>query len=166
MIRQEICEALYALPNGVVQPRRRSVLKPIVVALIGVVIIALDLLCVSSDNDALTMMLIVVGGSLTLCGLLVVVMRIASNEQVPYHTPSKSYMNCRERHYSHSNLAELQAAIAMRDTERIESIKESNISAITLAECCTRDGSIIARAIFEYENYEDRLVGKVEIDQR
>ena len=163
MIRQEICEALYALPNGVVKPRRRSVLKPIVVALIGFAIIALDTLCIRSDNDALTMLLIVTGGSLVLCGLLVAVMRIASDEQVPYHTPSKSYMRCRERHYTHDKLAELQTAVAMHDTERIESIETSNISAITLAECMTRDGSIVALALYEYENYEDRLVGRVKI---
>ena len=163
MIRQEICEALYALPNGVVEPRRRSVLKPIVVTLIGFAIIALDLLCIRSENDALTMLLIVTGGSLALCGLLVAVMRIASDEQVPYHTPSKSYMNCRERHYTHDKLTELQTAVAMHDTDRIESIKTSNISSITLAECSTHDGSIVALAIYEYENYEDRLVGRVKL---
>ena len=38
MIAHEICEALYALPGGAVEPRRRSIFKPAMFAIVGVVL--------------------------------------------------------------------------------------------------------------------------------
>lgn len=163
MIRHEICEALYALPNGVVQPRRRSVVKPLCIALMGVVAMVANVLFTGFSNDALSMLLIVLGVSFILYGIIVTMMRLIGNEQVPYHTPSGGYMNYRERYYSREALAELTAAIAKHDKERIDSVKTSSISAITLAECSTKDCSVTAYALYEYDNYEDRLVGEVKI---
>ena len=51
----------------------------------------------------------------------------------------------------------------MHDIEHIDSIETSSISAITLAECSTKDGTMVAYALYEYDNYEDRLVGEVKI---
>lgn len=166
MIRQEVCEALYALPNGVVQPRRRSITMSAIIAIVGAALLAAYFLLFSSNSGALGMSLIVVGGALLIYGLVVAVVRIASNDTVPYHTATKSYMSYRERFYAHENAAELKAAIAANDRERIEKIATSNVSALTLAECCTKDGSIVALALYEYANYEDRLTDKVTIIRR
>ena len=163
MIRYEICEALYALPNGVVQPRRRSVVKPLCIALAGVAVVVANVMFTGFSNDTLSMLLTVVGASLMLYGLVVTMMRVAGDERVPYHTPSNRYMEYRERCYSREELAELTDAIANHDTARIDNIKTSSISAITLAECSTKDGTLVAYALYEYDNYEDRLVGKVKI---
>lgn len=161
MIRQDICEALYALPNGVVQPRRRSVMMPMIVALVGTVLLAAYFVMLNGNAGALSMSLIVVGGTLVLYGLVVTVVRIASNDTVPYHAPTKSYMSYRERLYAHENGAKLKEAVAAGNLKRIEEIETSNVSSLTLAECCTKDGSIVALALYEYTNYEDRLSGKV-----
>ena len=166
MIRQGVCEALYALPNGVVQPRRRSVMMPIIIALVGVVLLVVNFLVLSSNDGALGMTLIVVGGALLLYGSVVTVMRIASSETVPYHPTTKSYMSYCERFYTHENAAELKAALAANDLKRIEKITTSNVSALTLAECRTKDGAIVALALYEYACYEDRLSGEVTIIQR
>lgn len=163
MIRQDICEALYALPNGVVQPRRRSVMMPLVIALVGVALLAAYFVMLNGNAGALGMSLIVAGGTLVLYGLVVTVVRIASNDTVPYHAATKSYMIYRERLYAHENGAMLKEAVAAGDLKRIEAIETSNVSALTLAECRTKDGSIVALALYEYANYEDRLAGEVTI---
>ncbi len=166
MIRQEICEALYALPNGVVAAQRRSVAMPIVIALVGAALLAAYFVMLDGTAGALSMSLIVAGGTLVLYGLVATVVRIASNDTVPYHTPTKSYMSYRERLYAHESGAKLKEAVAAGDLKRIEEIETSNISALTLGECRTKDGSIVALALYEYTNYEDRLSGEVTIIQR
>lgn len=163
MIRQDICEALYALPNGVVQPRRRSVVRPLCITLIGVAVMVANVIFTGFSNDTLSMLLVVVGVSLVLYGIIAIMMRMVGDERVPYHTPSRCYMKYRERYYSHEKLAELESALSVQDIEHIDSIETSSISAITLAECTTKDSAMVAYALYEYDNYEDRLVGKVKI---
>ena len=163
MIRQDICEVLYALPNGVVQPRRRSVVRPLCITLIGVAVMVANVIFTGFSNDALSMLLVVVGVSLVLYGIIAIMMRMVGDERVPYHTPSRCYMKYRERYYSHEKLAELESALSVQDIEHIDSIETSSISAITLAECTTKDSAMVAYALYEYDNYEDRLVGEVKI---
>ena len=57
----DICEALYALPGGVVEPRRRPIVKPMAIAILGIVLLAIDIVAVAEESDALSMMLIVSG---------------------------------------------------------------------------------------------------------
>ena len=163
MIRQEICEALYALPNGVVQPRRRPITKPIISAITGIALLIATIFIPSTKDGILEMALIVGGGALMLYGWCVMMVRIINNDKVPYHTPTKSYMSYRERFYTHDKIEELKAAIATKDYNRLESIETSNISALTVTECRTKDGSIVALALYEYAIYEDILVDKVTI---
>ena len=165
MIRQEICEALYALPNGVVQPRRRPITKPVITAIMGVALLLIALLMPSTKEGTLEMALIVGGGVLMLYGLCVVMIRYINHDTVPYHTPSKSYMSYRERYYTQDKAAELKAAIADKDYNRLEAIETSNISALIVAECRTKDGSIVALALYEYAIFEHLMVGKVAITQ-
>ncbi len=165
MIRQEICEALYALPNGVVQPRRRPITRPVITAIVGIALLIAALLMPSTKEGTLEMALIVGGGVLMLYGLCVVMIRYINHDTVPYHTPSKSYMSYRERYYTLDKAAELKAAIADKDYNRLEAIETSNISALIVAECRTKDGSIVALALYEYAIFEHLMVGKVAITQ-
>lgn len=166
MIRQEICEALYALPNGVVQPRRRQITRPVITATVGVALLLTALLMPSTKEGMLEMALIIGGGALLLYGLCVVVMmRYISHDTAPYHTPSKSYMSYRERYYTLDKAAELKAAIAAKDYNSLEAVETSNISTLIVAECRSKDGSIVALALYEYAIFEHIMVNKVTIIQ-
>jgi hypothetical protein len=50
--------------------------------------------------------------------------------------------------------------------QRIDILRTSNISALTLAEYRTKDGSLRALALYEYIDYEDRLVSEVTIIEK
>ena len=45
----EICEALYALPGGVVEARRRPIIKPIATILIGIVLLVINFVAIDSS---------------------------------------------------------------------------------------------------------------------
>ena len=88
----EISEALYALPGGVVEARRRPIFKPMALALVGVVLLIINTVAIDSSMEALSMLLLVAGVGLAGYGIVVSAMRLVSDERVPYHTPSKRYM--------------------------------------------------------------------------
>ena len=165
MIRQEICEALYALPNGVVQPRRRPIKRPVITAIVGVALLITALLMPSTKEGMLEMALIIGGGVLMFYGLYVVMMRYINNDTAPYHTPSRSYMSYRERYYTIDKSAELKAAIAAKDYNRLEAVETSNISTLIVAECRSKDGSIVALALYKYAIFEHLMVDRVTIIQ-
>jgi hypothetical protein len=161
----EICEALYALPGGVVEARRRPIIKPIATILIGIVLLVINFVAIDSSMEALSMLLLVLGVGVMIYGIIVVVMRCGSDEQVPYHTPSKSYMRYSERFYDRSQLGKLQSAIESGDRSAIDSIPTSNISAIILACYRSANGSIVAYGLYHYVDMEYCLIGDVTIKE-
>lgn len=161
----EICEALYALPGGVVESRRHPIFKPVALVLIGIVLLVINFVAIDSSMEALSMLLLVLGVGLMIYGIIVVVMRRGSEEDVPYHTPSKSYMRYSERYYDHSQLGKLQSAIESGARSEIDSIDTSNISAIILACYRSADGSIVAYGLYHYVDMEYCLIGDVAIHE-
>ena len=159
----EICEALYALPGGVVEARRRPIFKPVALVLIGIVLLVINFVAIDSSMEALSMLLLVLGVGVMIYGIIVVVMRCGSEEQVPYHTPSKSYMRYSEKYYDRSQLETLQSALLRNDENALSSIATSNISAITLVCYRSVDSSIVAYALYQYVDMEYCMIGDVYI---
>lgn len=159
----EICEALYALPGGVVVERRRPIFKPMIFALLGVVLLVVNIVVVDSSMETLCILLMVLGVGLLGYGVVVVAMRLMSDERVPYHTPSKRYMSYTESYYDRSHLAELQRAVARGDESAIASIETSNVAAITLVSYRATDNSLAAYALYHYVDMEYCLIGEVTI---
>ena len=153
------------MPNGVVQPRRRPIKRPVITAIVGVALLITALLMPSTKEGMLEMALIIGGGVLMLYGLCVVMMRYINHDTAPYHTPSRSYMSYRERYYTIDKSAELKAAIADKDYNRFEAVETSNISTLIVAECRSKDGSIVALALYEYAIFEHLMVDRVTIIQ-
>lgn len=161
----EISKALYALPGGVVEARRRPIFKPIALALVGVVLLIINTVAIDSSMEALSMLLLVAGVGLAGYGIVVSAMRLVSDERVPYHTPSKRYMCYSERYYDRSQLKALQSALKRGDEDALASIPTSNISAITLVCYRSKDGSIVAYALYHYVDMEYCMIGDVYIKQ-
>ena len=160
MISHDICEALYALPDGGVEPRRRSVLSPIAIAILGLALMLIYALGIEDDAGAVGMILMVSGITMLLYGVLVTITRLCSEPNTPYHKGS-GYMRYRERYYDRSLVVELTKAVNSNDANAINKLPTTNISGVTLAEYRTKDGSIVAYAIYEYIDFAPRLVGKV-----
>lgn len=159
----EICEALYALPGGVVEPRRRPIVKPLMIAILGIVLLIINSVVVDSSIEALSMFLIVAGVGLLGYGIVVVAMRRMSDERVPYHKPTKRYMYYTESYYDRDHLAEVQRALASGNESALAAIETSNIAAITLVGYRSADNSIAAYALYQYIDMEHCIIGDVKI---
>lgn len=159
----EICEALYALPGGVVESRRRPIFKPLTVTLLGMGLLIINFVAIDSSMEALSMLLLVAGVGLIGYGIVVTAMHLTSDERVPYHTPSKRYMRYSEKYYDRSQLETLQSALLRNDENALSSIATSNISAITLVCYRSVDSSIVAYALYQYVDMEYCMIGDVYI---
>ena len=163
MITGDICKALYALPTGVVAARRQSVCRPTVIALVGAALLVLNFVLVDDKSGAMGMSLMVAGITMLIYGVVIAIVHLMSDRRVPYHKTTKRYMRFRERYYDREQLAELQKAVARGDRAGIEALPQGNVAAITLVECYAHDRSIVAYAIYEYTNFDNKLIGEVKL---
>lgn len=162
-MRLDICEALYALPGGVVVARRRSMMKPIVYLCLGIVLCIINFVAVEDKNGALGMLLMVCGISLVAYGIFAIIARFADSEGVPYDTEARRYMVRRERYFDHELLKPLSDAVARGDREAIDSMPTTNVARLTLVEYRTPGTNRTAWAIYEYVDFSNRLYGEVKI---
>lgn len=160
---EDICRALYALPAGVVSARRQPVCRPTIIALAGAALLVLNFALIDDKSGAVGMSLMVAGEAMLLYGAIIAIMRLTSDTRVPYHTATKRYMRFRERYYDRKQLAALQKAVADGDSAGIEALPTGNVAAITLVECYAPDRSIVAYALYEYTDFDNRLIGEVRL---
>lgn len=160
MITHDICKALCVLPDGGVELRRRPVLGPVVMAIVGLALIVIYAVAIEDGGSALGMVLMVAGVTMLLYGALVALVRLGSQPSVPYHRGT-GYMRYRERYYDRSLVTELMKAVGSKDANAINKLPTTNISGVTLVEYRTKDGSIVAYAVYEYVDFTHRLVGDV-----
>ena len=162
----DVCEALYALPGGAVTPRRRPIVKPVAIAILGLVLLAIDVVAVADDMDALSMLLIVAGIALACYGAVVSLVRLCGDDRVPYHLPSRGYMSRTERYYHRDQLFYIEAALARGDRAAIDAMPTTNVAMVTLVGYHAADDSLDAYALYEYVDMETRIIGDVKIMMR
>lgn len=160
MLTEDICKALYALPGGVVVPRRRTATTPIIITLLGAALLVINFVAVEDSAGATAMTLITAGATLLLYGLVTTIIRLKSKTTVPYDVEAKCYMHHRERYYEHELLPALRKAVTSNDAEAIEDMPTSNIAAIILIEYRTPGGRRSAYAMYEYKEFDYKPIGE------
>lgn len=158
MLTEDICKALYALPGGVVKPRRRTATMPIIITLIGVAFMVLNFLVVEDSAGATAMTFLTAGIILLAYGIVATIVRLRSSATVPYDEEAKCCMQYRERYYDHELLPAIRKAIASNDTEGLEQLPRSSVSAVILIEYRTPGGARTAYALYEYKEFAYRLI--------
>lgn len=149
MNTENICKALYALPNKHIVARRESIIKPIIIAIIGVITLTINSAYVGNDAEALSMAFITAGVALILYGLLVAIMRTNSSKLVPYDNDAKCYLKYRERYFDRELVAPIIKALKSGDIVAIDQMPTTHIAAVTLVEYSSKSG-IKAYGLYSY----------------
>ncbi len=157
MNTENICKALYALPEGAITPKRESIASQVIVALMGVALLIVNFLLVDESADTLSMALLTIGIGMVLYGVVVAAVRRNSLREVPYDNEAKSYMKYRERYYDRAFVTPILAALERGDIEAIDTMPTTNIAAITLVEYRSRNCK--AYALYEYGEAEYNPIG-------
>lgn len=149
MNTENICKALYALPGGVVSPRRQSLTSPIIITIVGIAFVVINYVALTDAPEALSMLMLTLGIGLLLYGALVLVMRLSNPKQVPYDNRSHSFFKYKERYFERELVAPIQQALGRGDTMAIDEMPTTNIAAVTLVEYRSKSG-IRAYCLYEY----------------
>ncbi len=165
MITEDICKALYALPGGVVTPRRRTIVVPAVAAAVGMVLLIANFF-IEDHDGATAMTLISIGILLLLYGVITTIIRLVTKQTSPYDENAACFMRYQERYYDMEHLAKLIKAIEHDDKEAIERLPESNISSLILIMYSSPANMRTAYALYEYKEFGYRLVQEPKIFSR
>lgn len=166
MDKKQICEAMYALPGGVVERRRKSPVTPIILTLIGVATIVLTNMYKAELNVNANSSLVVVGWGLVITGVAWLGTQIIGSNSVPYHNGAKSNLRYEELYFDRSLRGEVLEAVAEGNIVRLLGMKRHDIPAMTVALYRTLDCRFTAMQAFEYLDLEYKPLSDLKIVDR
>lgn len=165
MNKIKFCEALYALCGDDVVCRRKTVILPIAVALVGMLLPLVGVMLENSIGETLYSSLVMGGAMVALVGAVWLLMRLASSGE-PYHRSKCGYLKgevlsfdrgCRNRVLSH---------IASGDYKALKAEATSDVSSLAVMVYALSDGSFVAAQAFEYAELEYRELCGVTVMKR
>lgn len=155
MNKMKFFEALYASTPSVVA-RRRSVVLPIVVIILG---IALPFIFMSILDDAqyddINSSMVLIGIALAVGGGVWLLGRLMGSGE-PYHKDKGAFLITRTLSFDRSRRSEVINAIGSGDTAKLFATPTCEVSALCVMVSHTADNSFVAAQAFEYAELEYR----------
>lgn len=163
MDKNKICEAMYALPSGVVVKRRKSLLVPVVLTLVGVALIVLNNLVGDSLGNDLSSSVIFVGGMLAMVGVVLILLRVLGASGVPFHRDGRSYLRYDELTFERGIRSDVLACVNGGAIDDLLKIPRSQVPSVTVALYRTPDNRFAAMQAFEYADLEYKPLSELKI---
>ena len=153
MAKYDICEALYAKSDGIVVPRRRSMLLPAAIVAVGVVIIVVNAFFVEAtvSNSNLKSALVLFGAVFIVLGVVYALMRQAGE---PYHLQDDCFLAKKELKFYKERNKEIRDLVMRADFATLQLLPEDGISAVTVVLYTSPRSGFCAAQVFEYEDME------------
>ncbi len=92
MDRNKICEAMYALPGGVVVKRRKSQLRAAVLFIAGVALVVVNNMYGAELTNNMRSAIVFIGGLLILSGMVMAAIQLFGSGGVPFHKDKHCYL--------------------------------------------------------------------------
>lgn len=166
MDKNQICEALYALPGDVVVRHRKSVISPLVTLLIGVAVIVMHNMYKAEINANTSASLVFVGWSMAIGGAAWLAAAVFGSKGVPYHNGAKNNLRYEELYFDRALRGEVLDAVAEGNIVKLLGMRRNNIPAITVALYRTLDCRFTAMQPFEYLDLEYKPLSDLKIVDR
>ena len=145
MAKYDFCEALYAKANGIVAPRRRSMVLPATVVAVGVAMLVINALLIEAtvSNSNFKSALVLFGAIFIVVGAVYALIRQSGE---PYHLQDGCFLAKKElKFYKERNME-------IRDLVK----REDGVSAVTVVLYTSARSGFCAAQVFEYEEMEMR----------
>ena len=154
MDRNKICEAMYALPGGVVVKRRKSQLRAAVLFIAGVALVV-----VNNMRSAI----VFIGGLLILSGMVMAAIQLFGSGGVPFHKDKHCYLVFEELYFDRGVRADVVQSVENGAVDRLLGLARANVPALTVALYRTPDNSFAAMQAFEYADLEYKPLTRLNI---
>ena len=135
MDRNKICEAMYALPGGVVVKRRKSQLRALVVV---------NNMYGAELTNNMRSAIVFIGGLLILSGMVMAAIQLFGSGGVPFHKDKHCYLVFEELYFDRGVRADVVQSVEDGAVDRLLGLARANVPALTVALYRTPDNSFAA----------------------
>lgn len=161
MNTKKFCETLYASCDGAVVRRRKSILIPALIIVVGIVLPLLgSLLGDGAVSDTLHSALVIAGIGIALTGAVLLLGRLAGDGE-PYHLERKCFLRRRTLSYDRNLRGKVLDALGKGGYKAFMALPTDDASGLTVLVYDLPDGSFAAAQAFEYAELEYRPIGSV-----
>ena len=167
MSKYDMCEMIYAQTEGAIIPRRRSVVVPIMVLVLGIVLLGLTAVIESTvENGNLRSALMLFGAIFAIVGIIMTVIRLSGTSKAPYCVKDGCFLDKKELKFTKEQKNIVVDLLRKGDFATLRSLEQSDVSALMVIEYSSPKSRVAACQAFEYLELELRpvsdLVLKVE----
>lgn len=167
MDKKSICEAMYALPSGVVVRRKKNQIVPLLILAVGIGMVVLNYgLDVEAQSADVSASLMLVAGATIIVGLLMCLSRLFDSEGYPWHTPTRRPLRYEERFYPIEQRNEIQRMVDEAAYLRLVAADTKRTSGITVAIYRSEDQRFAAMQAYEYIDYEYRPITGIRVMEK
>ena len=162
MDRNKICEAMYALPGGVVVKRRKSQLRAAVLFIAGVALVVVNNMYGAELTNNMRSAIVFIGG-LILSGMVMAAIQLFGSGGVPFHKDKHCYLVFEELYFDRGVRADVVQSVENGAVDRLLGLARANVPALTVALYRTPDNSFAAMQAFEYADLEYKPLTRLNI---
>ena len=156
-------EALYASSNGVVVERRKPLIMPLIILLVGAALLALNLFIENGeDTNNLKSALVLVGGLVTLVGSVYCAVNIFGGG-APYHKEDKCFLERKKYAFERGQIDAVMKAVEACDKSTLDALEESDIAALSVVCYYSPKSNYCAMQAFAYEDFVYDSITKLSI---
>ena len=150
---------IYAQTEGAIIPRRRSVVVPIMVLVLGIVLLVLTAVIESTvENGNLRSALMLFGAIFAVVGLVIIVSRLSGASRAPYCVKDGCILDKKELKFAKEQKNIVVDLLRKGDFATLRSLEQSDVSALTVVEYSSPKSRVVACQAFEYLELELRPV--------
>lgn len=167
MSKYDMCEALYALPGGVVVKRRKPIAMPTALLVAGVALLIINSqIEASAEMMNLKSALVLFGAIAAVVGAVILVLRMMGGAGAPYHAADGCYLKCKELKFNKEKSAQLRDLVNRGDFTTLRSLPEDGVSAVTVVMYTSPRSGFCAAQVFEYFELELRAVSQLRVTDK
>lgn len=167
MSKYDMCEALYALPGGVVVKRRKPIAMPVALLVAGVALLIINSqIEASAEMMNLKSALVLFGAMMAVVGTVILVLRMMGGVGAPYHAADGCYLKCKELKFNKEKSAQLRYLVNRGDFTTLRSLPEDGVSAVTVVMYSSPRSGFCAAQVFEYFELELRAVSQLRVTDK
>ena len=164
MVKYDMNEALCALPDGVVEMRRRPLTMPLAIFFSGVVLFIINsLLEGNTDTANLKSAIVLFGAVFVLVGGAMAIIRLNGGGLAPWHSKEGCFLRKEEFKFNKEDKLKVVNLVEQQDFTNLRQLKQANISAILVIMWSTPSGAFTAAQTFEYIELELQPVSKLSV---
>ena len=156
MNRNQLAEALYALPGNIVVKGRKSLVAPLLMIVVGAVLTVIALLPSASDWGDLKLTCMSLGGVILVAGAVVTGLRLFGSGGIPLYGRDRTPLAWMEYYYDRQHAAEVTDCMTLRDWKRLRELQADHAAPVRLVGYRTPDDAFVACRVFLYAELEER----------